>query len=404
MNNQLELETTKTTDQIRKDGIDKQTLAYMSNSVPPKPIPKPKPSLFRFSSLASTYRPPELGSAEVNILNIFAKSYSQSTYDILKELKRYVPRTEKGPGYKDVHKRVKRLLQLKLIYQTENHFERGAKHYKITPYGLIASLDKDKDIFYSRLSEKSGYEDVICNTDNFVIWSLLTEFFSEQETINNFDKLPLATDLMGYLHDCCSLATDACRKFWSTIERYNVTDILPADDIIQKYMAHLDGKPAEEHVLNEIKEYEVRLKERFDDIAGLTLYSSDPDEMLSRSLGTDDYIMTIIPNSDKISRPPFPLGEMYVDIVWKLNMALQEKTRSLIFSFVRKVGERIVKKIAWDDDGLSLHEMDLSRRHSFDYVVADKRFMGLVNSLNEDFDAGRERLNVLKERLTRECL
>ena len=403
MNNKLELE-----DQIRKDGIDKQTLeriAYMSNSVPPEPIPKPKPSLFRFSWLASTYRPPELGSAEVNILNIFAKSYSQSTHGILKELKRYVPRTEKGPGYKDVHKRVKRLLRLKLIYQTENHFERGAKHYKITPYGLIASLDKD--IFYSGLSEKSGYEDVICNTHNFVM-SLLTEFFSEQETINNFDKLPdsLATELMGYLHDCCSLATDACRKFWSSIERYNVTDILPAEDIIQKYMAHLDGKPAEEHVLNEIKEYEERLKERFDDIAGLTLYSSDPDEMLSRSLGTDDYIMTIIPNSDKISRPPFPLGEMYVDIVWNLNTAIQEKTKSLIFSFVRKVGERIVKRIALDDEGLSQnwHEMDLSSRHSFDYVVADKRFMGLVNSLNEDFDAGRERLNVLKERLTRECL
>ena len=53
-------------------------------------------------------------------------------------------------------------------------------------------------------------------------------------------------------------------------------------------MADLDGKPAEEHVLNEIKEYEVRLKERFDDIAGLTLYSSDPHEM------ADDYIMTVI--------------------------------------------------------------------------------------------------------------
>jgi hypothetical protein len=211
---------------------------------------------------------------------------------------------------------------------------------------------------------------------------------------------------MGYLHDCCSLATDACRKFWSSIERYNVTDILPADDIIQKYMAHLDGKPAEQHVLNEIKEYEVRLKERFDDIAGLTLYPSDPDEMLSRSLGTDDYIMTIIPNSDKISRPPFPLGEMYADIVWNLNTAIQEKTKSLIFSFVRKVGERIVKGIAWDDEGLSQNrnEMDLSRRHSFDYVVVDTRFMGLVNSLNKDFDAGRERLNVLKERLTREWL
>ena len=64
---------------------------------------------------------------------------------------------------------------------------------------------------------------------------------------------------------------------------------------------------------------------------------------------------------------------------------------------MRQLGQRVGERIAWD-------EMGLSRRHSFDYVVADKRFMGLVNSLNEDFDAGRERLNVLKERLTREWL
>lgn len=91
-------------------------------------------SWFRFSWLASTYRPPELGSAETNILNIFAKSYSQSAYGILKELKLDAEKRRKGksPGYKDVHKRVKRLLQLKLIYQTGNHFERGAKHYRDT--------------------------------------------------------------------------------------------------------------------------------------------------------------------------------------------------------------------------------------------------------------------------------
>ena len=40
--------------------------------------------------------------------------------------------------------------------------------------------------------------------------------------------------------------------------------------------------------------------------------------------------MTVIPNGDKISRPPFPLGEMYVDIVWKLNTALQENKVSYI--------------------------------------------------------------------------
>jgi hypothetical protein len=364
-----------------------------------------------FSYLASTYRPPELGSAEVRILNIFAKSNSQSAYGILKVLKRYVPHSEKGPGYKDVHKRVKRLLQLNLIYQTENQFERGAKHYKITPYGLIASLDKD--IFRPLLiSGTAGYENVICNTDNIVIQSLLIEFFCHQQTINNFDKLPnsLATDLMGYLHDCCSYATDACRQFRGGIERHKITDILPSDEIIQKYMAHIDGGPAEEHVLNEIKEYEERLKKKLDGNIELAKAarvikedkSTDTEDDYESSLSDEmyDFKLNLIPGDKK---PPFPLGDMYVDIVCRLNWALEEKTRSLIFNFVRLLGEEIGERIASGEKPSRLDDIDsISRRHSFDYVVADKRFMGLVNSINKDFDAGRERLNALKERLTRE--
>ena len=179
------------------------------------------------------------------------------------------PGGKKDPGYKDVHKRVKRLLQLKLIYQTGNHFERGAKHYRVTPYGAIASLDKSIFLPVPRFRDAmQQYGEVIYNKDNIVIQSLLAEFL-EQKTINNFDKLlnSIAIGLMGYMHDCCSLATDLCKSFWSSVESYKITDILPSDDIIQKYMADLDGKPIDEHVLNEIKEYEERLKKRLD--AGL---------------------------------------------------------------------------------------------------------------------------------------
>lgn len=42
----------------------------------------------------------------------------------------------------------------------------------------------------------------------------------------------------------------------------SITDILPSDDILQRYMAHLEGEPVEQRVLNEIKEYEKRLKKR----------------------------------------------------------------------------------------------------------------------------------------------
>ena len=46
------------------------------------------------------------------------------------------------------------------------------------------------------------------------------------------------------------------------MERYNISDILPPDDIIQKYMRHLDNRPVEQHVQDEIKEYEKRLIKR----------------------------------------------------------------------------------------------------------------------------------------------
>lgn len=99
---------------------------------------------FGYTWLASTYRPPELGHAEIEILSIFADSKSQSVYGIFKELKRFAQmrHRERSSAYKDVHKRVKRLVHLELVEQIKEHFERGARHYKITPYGLITFLDK----------------------------------------------------------------------------------------------------------------------------------------------------------------------------------------------------------------------------------------------------------------------
>ena len=45
------------------------------------------------------------------------------------------------------------------------------------------------------------------------------------------------TKIEQYLHDCCSIVTDICRGFSTSVERYNIIDILPSDNIIQKYMS-----------------------------------------------------------------------------------------------------------------------------------------------------------------------
>jgi hypothetical protein len=251
---------------------------------------------------------------------------------------------ETSPAYKDVHKRVKRLLQLKLIYQTQNHFERGAKRYRITPSGLITTLDKN--IGPSHLHYETEYGPIIYNTDNPVIWTLLYELL-EQRTVNHFSELPrfLAEDLKSYLHECCSFTTDVCRGFWYGIQRYKITDILPSDDILQKYMAHLAGEPVEEHVLGEIKEYEKRLKKRLDnevkdkELATAVEGYNYEWGVQRGEVEAEDYVqddLHRIPNQAACfaEKPPFPLLDMYVSIVSNLDAMFEEKTRSFVSNLI----------------------------------------------------------------------
>jgi hypothetical protein len=335
---------------------------------------------FWYTWLVSTYRPPELGSAELEILGLFAEDKSQSTYGILKQLKKRAKDRgkERSPAYKDVHKRVKRLVQLKLIYQIEEHFERGAKHYRITPYGLITRLDKT-------LSE--DYRHIVYNKDNIVIRSLLLEFV-EEETIDSFyflKEFP-TRDIEEYLHDCCSITTDVCRKFWTEFERYNIMDILPSDDIIQKYMSHLEGKQVDERVLEGIKEYEKRLTNRRD-----ICESKDKELVIAvdryNDLVNSGFYNKIISSCINCleERPPFPLLDLYFKVVWYLSIRLEEKTRLLAFSLVTQLGQAVNSLDEEEDEELL---WSFNRGISLVYMLKDKRFIELVNALKKDFDMG----------------
>jgi hypothetical protein len=76
------------------------------------------------------------------------------------------------------------------------------------------------------------------NKENTVIRSLC--LFLEEETIDSFLSLKEypTQDIGEFLHDCCSITADICKEFWTESERYNITDILPNDDTIQKYMSY----------------------------------------------------------------------------------------------------------------------------------------------------------------------
>jgi hypothetical protein len=61
----------------------------------------------------------------------------------------------------------------------------------------------------------------------------------EEETVDSFRSLKEfpTEEIRDYLPECCSMTVDICKEFWTKIQRYNITDILPDDYIIQKYMS-----------------------------------------------------------------------------------------------------------------------------------------------------------------------
>jgi len=346
---------------------------------------------YRYTWLASTYRAPELRHAELGILGIFANSKSQSVYGIFKELKRRaeMSRRQRSSVYKDVHKRVKRLVHLKLVEQIKEYFERGAKHYKITPYGLITYLDKV-------LTEDHRY--ILNNKENTVIQSLLFESL-EEETFHSFHLLKEfpSADIGEYLHDCCSITADICKKFWTRIERYNIADILPNDETIQKYMSYLDGKPVDQNVLNEIKEYQKRLSARLS-----TDNKESDDKQLADAVDRYDkeYFsaegITYYKRYKRVrpqirnyveERPPFPLLDIFHDIVWDLSVRLEDKTKLLAFHIVSILGDMVnSNKIKSQDELEELFEW--SRDYSLRGILKDKRFIEIVRAVKEEFDNG----------------
>jgi hypothetical protein len=345
---------------------------------------------FEYTWLASTYRPPELGHAEIEILSIFAHNESQSVYGIFKENKKRAElwHRERSSAYKDVHKRVKRLAQLKLVDQIKEHFERGAKHYRITPYGLITYLD-------NIVSDDHRY--IFHNKENTVIQSLLLEFL-EEETIDSFHLLkefPTA-DIGEYLHECCSITADICKEFWTKFQRYNITDILPTDDTIQKYMSYLDGKPVDQHILDEIKEYKKRLMAKLDNNN-----ESDKKELTSAVDGYNkehfspdairDYerSQSIMPYNRNYleERPPFPLLNIFYDLAWMLSIRLEQKTKLLAFNLVSQLGEMITNSKIESQDRLE-DFLEKGRDYSLRHVLKDKRFIELVRAVKKEFDIG----------------
>lgn len=221
----------------------------------------------------------------------------------------------------------------------------------------------------------------------------------EEETVDSFRSLKEfpTEDIGEYLHDCCSMTVDICKQFWAKIERYKIVDILPNDEIIQKYMSYLDGKPVDQNVLDEIKEYEKRLSAKL----GNDNKESDNKQLANavdrynkwyfsheaiRDYKEYKHLRPQIRNYVE-ERPPFPMLDLFHNIVWDLSERLEDKTRLLAFHIVSILGNIVNSHRIKNQDELE-ELFESARDYSLPHLLKDKRFIEVVKAVKEEFDIG----------------
>jgi hypothetical protein len=162
-------------------------------------------------------------------------------------------------------------------------------------------------------------------------------------------------------------------------------------------MSYLDGKLVDQIVLDEIKEYQKRLTAKLrNDV------NESDDRQLANAIDKYDkkyfsskYIeyfkgyKRVRPQIRNYveERPPFPMLDIFHDIVWDLGVRLDDKTKLLAFHIVSILGDLInSKKIKNQDELEDLFES--GRDYSLRGILKDKRFIEIVRAIKEEFDTG----------------
>jgi DNA-binding PadR family transcriptional regulator len=183
----------------------------------------------KYTSIISKYQPTNLGDVE-SLFLIKIAGGPKSAYSLFSQLKSQ----SKPMAYRNVHKRLKRLEELKFIEQEkeEQKFKRNAIYYKLTTFGLFYILSKHPISWEKDLLIKYR-EDIILKT-------LLYPYF-EENTIENCGFM-LRWLIAQYLRDCCNITLDVFSKVEGThenlVNRFNVL----RDNVTKSYNEWLAGQ------------------------------------------------------------------------------------------------------------------------------------------------------------------
>jgi hypothetical protein len=122
-------------------------------------------------------------------------------------------------AYKNVHTRIKRLEELKLIEKAENAKAKyGAINYQLTTQGILYQVSR-----FVNIDESLSWSDFLdYYSDNIIFETLVLPYF-EKHTIK-CAGVRLYFAIVSYLRDCYQITLDAADDIRKAIEEHNEED------------------------------------------------------------------------------------------------------------------------------------------------------------------------------------
>ena len=143
----------------------------------------------------------------LNTLELFLQKECNSVYQIYS----YLKSTGLKVSYKNVHKKIRKLLLLQLIEEQEVYEPKhGAIYYRLSEYGIYYLFLKNLDgILFDQLALKKS-QIIVFNAPNFLKYYSTNALFEtflypyfDKGTILSINSPNFIIKIFRYLHDCC---------------------------------------------------------------------------------------------------------------------------------------------------------------------------------------------------------
>lgn len=159
------------------------------------------------SLIKSCYINRDILRLNIDTLELFVQKEYSSVYQICS----YIKSAGLKVSYKNVHKKIRKLLSFHLIEEKEVHEPKhGAIYYRLSEFGIYYLFLKRLDgILFDQVALKKS-QIIVFNATNFLKYystNALFEIFLypyfDKETILSINSPDFIIEIFRYLHDCC---------------------------------------------------------------------------------------------------------------------------------------------------------------------------------------------------------